>query len=290
MRVLFFGLLLVAATAVAQQAPRTKEEVTKEGRRISDLMNADDQKLKPLPVTLTPPEKLFANKGQATMLYALPINKPPAYQAYLRFVMDQHLFQEALDAVNGLAALPRNMVVFFRDCGEANAFYDPKSGNITFCFELVKEFDELYSNPNQTPEETRELVRGAVFFVFFHEFGHALAHELGLPLTGKEEDAVDQFATLLLLEQGERGEQAALSGAAYFLALGSVPGKKLAFWDEHSLDSQRFFNIACWLYGASPFHQVNLVAKGLLPASRAARCGNEFQQMRRSWKISPTRS
>ena len=56
------------------------------------------------------------------------------------------------------------------------------------------------------------------------------------------------------------------------------------FWDEHSLAAQRFFNISCWLYGASPFRQVNLVALGLLPAARAARCGDEFTQLRRSWK------
>lgn len=282
MRSLLLALLLVSSAVLAQPAQPSNEQVLKNARRISDLMKQGEQ-APAKPVKLTPPDQLF-RQHQARMLYALPINKPADYQAYLRFVMDEKLLQEAVDTVNALAGLPRDMTVFFRDCGEPNAAYDPRSGNITFCFELVKLFDELYSKQAKSPEEAKELIRGAVFFVFFHEFGHALAHELDLPLTGKEEDAVDQFATLLLLEQGEKGEQAALSGAAFFLALGSEPGKKLLFWDEHSLDAQRFYNIACWLYGASPFHQVNLVAKGLLPAPRAARCGDEFQQMRRSWK------
>lgn len=242
--------------------------------------------LKPLnrPVKLTPPEELLKPHGQVTLLYGLPRNKPADYEAYLRFVMDEGLMREAVDTVNALVAMPRNLTVLFSDCGKPNAWYDPRNGNITFCFELVQLFDQLYSKQAKSPEEAKELIRGAVFFVFFHEFGHALAHELELPLTGKEEDAVDQFATLLLLEQGERGERAVLAGAAFFLALGSQPNQPLAFWDEHSLDKQRFYNIACWLYGASPFRHVNLVAKGLLPESRAARCGDEYQQLRRSWK------
>lgn len=277
-------LLLVATTVFAQQPPpKYDAKMAAEARRITDLVNASEKK-PAQPVKLTPPDQLFAPKHKATLLYALPINKPEGYQAYLRYVMDEGLLREAVDTVNGLANLPRDMVVFFRDCGQPNAFYEPKTGNIHFCFELVQLFDELYSKQAKSPEQAKELIRGAVFFVFFHEFGHALSHELALPITGKEEDAVDQFATLLLLEQGERGEQAVLSGATFFLALGSVPQKQLAFWDEHSLESQRFYNIACWLFGASPFNQVNLVAKGLLPASRAARCGDEYQQLRRSWK------
>lgn len=281
MRALFVIVVLVSSVGFAQQpAKPTKQQVLDEGRRISDLMKQDEAK-KPV---LTPPDQLF-KKGKATLLYALPINKPPAYQDYLRFVSDEGLLKEAVDTVNGLAGLPRDIVVFFRDCGgEPNAFYEPKTGNIHFCFELVQLFDQLYSKIAK-PEQAKDLIRGAVFFVFFHEFGHALTHELQLPVTGKEEDAVDQFATLLLLEQGERGEKAALAGATFFLALSEQnPKGKLKFWDEHSLDAQRFYNIACWLFGASPFQQVNLVAKGLLPAERAARCGDEYQQTRKSWK------
>lgn len=281
MRTSFLALLLASSTALAQPAPPSNGQVLKDARRISDLMK-QGEKPASQPVKLTPPDQLFT-QHQARMLYALPRNKPADYQAYLRFVLDEQLFQEALETVNGLAGLPRDMFVIFADCGQSNAFYDPRSNNITMCFELVRELDELYAKQAVSRDEAKELIRGALFFVFFHEFGHALTHEFDLPMTGDEEDAVDRFATLLLLEQGERGEQAALSGAQYFLSLALKPNANV-FWDKHRLSGQRFFNIACWLYGASPFHQVNLVAKGLLPAPRAAQCGDEFQQMRRSWK------
>jgi hypothetical protein len=224
------------------------------------------------------------NRGGARLVLASSANKPADYDTYLRLVTDEKLLQEAVDTVNGLAALPRTMDVNFQECGKPNASFSPKTGNITYCYELVRLFDQLASSKLKSAEDRQRLIRGAVFFVFFHEFGHALIHELKLPTTGREEDVVDQFATLLLLEQGERGEEAALAGAAFFLLLSEATEGKPAFWDEHSLDQQRFFNISCWLYGASPFRQVNLVAQGLLPAARAARCGDEFTQLRSSWK------
>jgi hypothetical protein len=42
--------------------------------------------------------------------------------------------------------------------------------------------------------------RGAMMFVFFHEFGHMAIDVLKLPSTGPEEDAVDEFSTLILTE------------------------------------------------------------------------------------------
>lgn len=275
----FFVLALITLVASVASAQLTDAQ-KKEAKRISDLMKAGDQK----PVKLTPPDQLFKKGTVRLFIQSITLNKPADYEPYLRFVTDEKLFQEAVDTVNGLVSLPRDVLVTFRDCGEPQAFYDPKSGSITFCYELVKLFDQTYTKLAKTPEDAKRLIRGAVFFVFFHEFGHALIHELELPATGREEDAVDQFATLLLLEQGERGEQAALAGATFFLALSEQPGAKPVFWDEHSLDAQRFYNISCWLYGASPFHHVNLVAAGLLPAARAARCGDEFSNLRRSWK------
>lgn len=52
---------------------------------------------------------------------------------------------------------------------------------------------------------------------FYHEVGHALVDVLELPITGKEEDAVDQLSTYVLVEDADGGEVAALDGAVAFL-------------------------------------------------------------------------
>jgi hypothetical protein len=275
---LFSLLCLVASVSLAQNPD--SEKVRKEARRITELMKEGEKQ----PVKLTPPEQL-ARRGEVKLfINSLLINKPADYETYLRFITEEKLFEALVANANTLVSLPRDVLVHYRECKEPQAFYDRTSGSITFCYELVKLFDQLYGKMSKTPEDHRRLVRGAILFVFLHEFGHAIIHELKLAPTGREEDVVDQFATLMLLEQGVAGEQAALAGAAFFLALSELPGQKPKFWDEHSLDAQRFYNVTCWLYGASPFRQVNLVAQGLLPAQRAGRCGDEFQQTRRSWK------
>ena len=57
----------------------------------------------------------------------------------------------------------------------------------------------------------------------------------------------------------------------------------LAFWDEHSLNAQRYYNIACWVFGANPDRHDYIVKDGHLPEARAERCPNEFAQMQKSW-------
>jgi Putative metallopeptidase len=69
----------------------------------------------------------------------------------------------------------------------------------------------------------------------------------------KEEDAVDQLATLILIEGSEDGEKAVLDASIQYLAeyqaQGKTPLTKEAFADEHSLNAQRFYNLLCRVYG-----------------------------------------
>lgn len=258
--------------ATAGEPPRSVEEYT---RRMRAAMAAQD------PETFA---KYMAERGQVKVLYALAGG--PEYQQYSKFVREQQVFTSITRTVNDLVRLKEDLFVEFRQCGKPDAYYSPKDSRITVCYEIVALLDQAFAGQSSVKDQIAS-VRGAMFFLFLHELGHALIDRLDLPATGKEEDSVDQFATLLLLEQGEEGERAVLAGAAFFLALAEEAartGHKPPLWDEHSLNAQRFFNISCWLFGASPFHSVNLVAKGLLPAERAARCGDEYQRMHKAWK------
>jgi hypothetical protein len=124
-------------------------------------------------------------------------------------------------------------------------------------------------------------------FILFHELGHALVDIYDLPITGKEEDAVDQLATLLLVEDGgDEGIVSAIYAAAFFWRLGKegpTERKKLLLWDEHSLGEQRFFNIMSWLYGHDPEKLGFVVKVGFLPKERAVRSRKEWEQMKKAW-------
>lgn len=208
------------------------------------------------------------------------------FKPFEEMLKESGLFEETAAALNEVYALPDDIPIKFVECGVANAFYDPDAGEILMCHELMLEEFEAFKQEFDTDEEVGEAVLHSTFFTLFHEMGHALAHQLELPITGKEEDAVDQLAVTVLLEMGEEGEKAALDGA-YSFWLATEEGAEsadIAFWDEHSLNSQRYYNISCWVYGSNPEKYGYLVTDDELPAERADRCVAEYEQMASSWE------
>ena len=115
-----------------------------------------------------------------------------------------------------------------------------------------------------------------------HELGHALIHVLELPITGREEDAADQLATLLLVDGSQHGLLAAAAAAQWFGDQSVWFVSRGEFADEHGLNQQRYYNILCWTYGANPTAHAELLA--YVPAARAQRCPAEYAQMQGSWE------
>ena len=102
---------------------------------------------------------------------------------------------------------------------------------------------------------------------------------LDLPIPGREEDAVDDFATLIVMDSSTTAGDAVLTAAQWFLA----GLKGISFWDEHSLRPQRFFSIPCTVYGSNPEKSACLVSDSTLPEPRAVRCPREYEQKEKSW-------
>ncbi len=123
---------------------------------------------------------------------------------------------------------------------------------------------------------------------FYHELGHALIHVLDLPTTGRQEYAVDQLSTYVLAYESEAGDSPTLDAALAFLAWAQeakVAQADSPYWDEHSLNEQRFLNLVYWVYGQDPERFQHLVQQGHLPESRAVRCPGEWQQIDKSWTV-----
>ena len=195
----------------------------------------------------------------------------------------QKSLQGLADELNGTFALPDDVWLAATECGEPNAFYESSKKQLTMCYELYAEFDELFKTEFPKESERDEAVAGAFVFVFFHELGHALIDVYELPITGKEEDAVDQLSTWILTDGTDGGETTALSGAIAFALLGGDENKSLPFWDEHSLSQQRFYNTICLVYGQNPQKYSDFVKDGTLPENRAERCSQEYRQIDRAW-------
>lgn len=170
------------------------------------------------------------------------------------------------------------MKLVVAEIGSVNAFYSPEHHTVLMSYELLAHFFTLF----QKEEQAGQLAAGAFFFVMFHELGHCLIHELKLPAVGKEEDAVDEFATLLLLQAGQQGELAIL-GAAMWFATHRQGNDTTPFWDEHSLDLQRFYGIFTLLYATNPArYEQHALELGISP-ERFAKAKIDCQKKDAAW-------
>ncbi|AGT08572.1 DUF4344 domain-containing metallopeptidase [Paracoccus aminophilus] len=133
--------------------------------------------------------------------------------------------------------------------------------------------------------------------ILMHELGHALIGELELPSTGPEEDAVDIYSALqmvdpLLFPSGDQSLDNMAQYSATYAALSWYYSGKLSeeagapdtpWQDEHTADLKRFRNMFCVMYGAAPAKFADLAAKIGLEESTLQRCESEFQKQNRAW-------
>jgi len=237
-----------------------------------------------LPSTTAAQQPAQASSGKFKVVY-LRVKKKD-YRVFQEELKKERVLEGIVSDLNDTFVLPSDITLTFGECGEANAFYDPAKQRVTMCYELVESFYEIFSDSETNQDELDDAVAGATIFIFFHELGHALVHVLDLPITGKEEDAVDQLSLFVLTDGTDSGEKAALDGARALALEGQDEGATvddLAFWDEHSLNEQRFYNIICGIYGQNPKKYAGLVKEKILPKARAERCEAEYQQIERSW-------
>lgn len=187
------------------------------------------------------------------------------------------------DGLNESLALPVALGLRYAECGEANAYYDPGAREVSICFELIEQLAEDFGAQFDDDDELADAVGGAYVFIVLHEVGHALVDVLDLPITGREEDAVDQLSSWLLIGE-EAGNTAVLDAAASFsLASEKYDLAEGDFADTHSLDQQRYFNMVCWVYGSDPDAHAGLIADAGLPETRADGCAEEYARLDRSW-------
>jgi len=218
-----------------------------------------------------------------------PVGKSD-YAEIQKVFRETRILEDTAKELNETFTLPADVTIAMNKCGQANAFYESDKKLITVCYELIDQFSDLFladATSDEDQETAGEAIAGAAMFTLYHELGHALIDLYDLPVTGREEDAVDQLATIILLESGEEGETAAINGATAFMGEDSEEEEaeleEISYWDEHSLGQQRFYNIICWTYGKNPEGNQDMVDDETLPAERAARCPAEYAQMSKSW-------
>ncbi|ELS01233.1 hypothetical protein Xen7305DRAFT_00009360 [Xenococcus sp. PCC 7305] len=215
-----------------------------------------------------------ANVGKFQLIY----EPNTQHNSTKQLLQNSGLFERVVNNLNSQNLnLPVDIPVVFSDCGRANAFYIPLKKEIVMCYELFPRVAQTLTETYSTQEEVELNSMLVLVFVLYHEAGHALTDVLQLAVTGKEEDAVDDFASILLLNENDSiADRIILNSSIFFFANSAD-----IYWDEHSFGKQRFYNMICLLYGKSPDKYASLKSD---LEGRADRCHNEYQQKLSSWQ------
>ena len=208
---------------------------------------------------------------------------PAEYGDWASALQQTEIPQLIADGVNSTYALPRDLTLGHAVCDMENAFYITGEDTIIICYEMVVGIYSAFYQADWgwSDEEVWNATLSTWVFIIYHELGHALTDYYDLPITGKEEDAVDQFSSVVLIQGGL--PDAAVYASLYWMLTDAGPATQTALADEHGLNMQRMYNMLCWVYGADPSTYSYLPQWFPELEHRIGRCEAEYEQTASSW-------
>lgn len=250
----------------------------------------------PPPGVVRPPAHADHKPGGVHFTYEYVAPRSAALQPIYQRVRDGDLLRQLpeIQAIDGVFMLPRPLHYVTAECREASAFYSPERDEVVACYETMQVLYErgrelAAGDASLGADYARRYLLANLRFILLHETGHALIELLDIPVTGREEDAVDQLATTLMQRFAGRDESSAQvtenlrMAANWFLARSTGQYNLDAYADAHALGEQRYFNLQCLLYGSDPARYVAIVTNGDLPPARSRGCPEEARRAGRAW-------
>jgi len=144
-------------------------------------------------------------------------------------------------------------------------------------------------------------LKGVATSILLHELGHLFIHQYALPTVGPEEDVADEFAVMHLIEMAksgnERAHETVLHWADSNLILWELisadenaePGEptylrdNANYWDAHSFQKKRAFNVLCLMFGAFPERYGFVLEQLGADEQTAQRCYEDYGKKLAAW-------
>jgi hypothetical protein len=163
--------------------------------------------------------------------------------------------------------------------------------------ENSREAQRAFWSQQVNRERVEKFVYANAIFTLFHELGHFIFDQYGVPIGGREEDAADRLAVVMMTPPAAAGNPEAESIASpaatdlvwvahWWIEQGKLRPQErqsIPWYDEHGVDERRGYQVLCLLYGSNPA-RYDLVAREFgLPADQRKKCVPESARNQASW-------
>lgn len=176
--------------------------------------------------------------------------------------------------------------------GDDGPLYDPSTHTVHMPYAFYNDSLEYFTKNDYEKRFGKPAKDGAVdtlLHTLLHEAGHAYVADQGIPILGKEEDAVDNFAAVIMLNYVDQGADATISAADMFAFESDDRPDYYDFYEyigEHSFDLQRYFATLCLVYGSDPDSHKDLLdeIEDEYRDEQKDKCIATFEEIDYNWK------
>lgn len=239
---------------------------------------------------------LAHSAGQVVPFYG--IARDATQQSILEKAREGRVSERLASMVNSTLRLKADLHVGIASCNSPNAFFDPSKRAIVLCTEMLQLISKTASEDpafgSAVPETiVLKQINGVALGVFMHEVAHAVIHINQVLITGREEDVADQFSVWMATRFMDQPHANIVGPVVWFWGRmakannmqSMTPEERKSFMaNEHSLDEQRVFNLACWAYGTGTEGGYRVAQRAGLPQERKLRCDKEWHQLNEAMK------
>ena len=178
----------------------------------------------------------------------------PDFNDIANYLRKDGRLAEIVAALNQTIKIPYDIKIATQTTGQGS-YYVSKDKTIYLDYQMMsivpKLFDKFHAN--ESAENRHHYINNVNRFLLYHELGHALIDAYHLPVLGQEEDGADALSAVISMTYLPKGFQVLVDSADFFLAFDKLAGTQASlYWDEHSLNKQRYYRLLCFAYGNDP--------------------------------------